>query len=124
MASPRTHRNPTCIKEDKLAGSVLTKSCNTPLPFPAIFLAQTPALAQTSTPAQVFILALPGMYTNIDLERANKVALALFIKGQKYNKANFAPWNGAFKARNPDLYYGSSYIECYYSVNSARIILT
>lgn len=54
------------------------------------------------------------MYTNVNLQRINKLILELFIKSQKYAKANFALRDKVLKAWNLDLYYDSSHIEYYY----------
>lgn len=45
-----------------------------------------------------FALGLSKLYTNVDLERAIKLALKLFIKGQKYSQVNSALQNRVFKA--------------------------
>lgn len=44
--------------------------------------------------------------------KATKLALKIFIKGQKYNQANFVSQNRAVKAQNSNLYYENLYIEC------------
>ena len=107
MAGPRTRRsprnNPPLTGEDELAGDAPeapTKGSSTPTSAPA----QVP----TSAPGPT------GMYTDVDLQRATRLALESFVKGQEHGWANSAPRNRAFKARNPDLYYGSSHMECYY----------
>lgn len=116
MTKLRTCRNSALIRKDELAKDILTKGNKTFPLFPAISQAQIPIFAQASTFAKVFapIPSPPNIYTNVDLQRTTKLALKFFIKGQKYGKVNFAPWDKALKAQNLDLYYGSSYIECYY----------
>ena len=56
------------------------------------------------------------MCTDVDLQRATRLALESFVKGQEHGQlqANSAPRDRPLKARNPDLYYGSSHIERYY----------
>ena len=113
MAGPRTRRN---------AGGAPTDDSGTPEPTPAVSHAPTPAPAQTPVPAQApaptpapaSVPGPPGRYTDEDLQRATKLALELFVKGQKHGQANSALRDGALKARNPDLYYGSLHMECYY----------
>lgn len=108
--------NPTPVGEDELAKDVFIKDNNTLILSPTIFWAQTSALIQVPAPSQnsALILGPLGMFTNVDLQRATKLALKLFVNGQEYGKANSASWDRAFKARNSDLYYDSSNIECYY----------
>ena len=91
MAGPRTRRN---------AGGAPTDDSGTPVPTPAVSRAPTPAPASVPGP--------PGRYTDEDLQRATKLALELFVKGQEHGQANSAPRDKALKARNSDLYYGSS----------------
>lgn len=54
------------------------------------------------------------MYTNVDLQKASRSALELFIKGQEHGKANFVPEDNTFNAQNLNLYYASYHIEFYY----------
>lgn len=80
--------------------------------------------AQTATPpwASIFTqnltstptLGSADIDTNIDLQKAIKLTLELFIKDLEYDKANFIPRNGVFKAQNLNLYYESLHIEYYY----------
>lgn len=108
--------NPTLVREDEFIKINSTKNSNTSIFFLAISSIQTlaptqsPALAQFSAPVQAFASApgLLGMYINIDLQRVIKLVLKLFIKGPEHNKASFTFLNQAFKALNPNLYYGSS----------------
>ena len=81
IAGPRTRhspcRNPSSGGEDELARGLpeaLTKSSNTPTPSPHISRAQTlaDAPAPTSAPPR-------GMYTDVDLQKATKLAPELFI---------------------------------------------
>lgn len=110
IASLYICRSPAVVGEDKLAGSISTKDNNTLIPSLATSraLITAPAKAHSPTPDP------QGIYTNIDLQRATKLALKFFLKGQEYGKANFASRNRALKAQNPSLYNGSSHIECYY----------
>ena len=88
MAGPYTrhnlYRNSPPGGKDELAGSppgAPTKDSNTPTPSPAVFWAQTPTFTPTFTPA----LALPGgRYTNMDLQRATKLALESFVQDQAH----------------------------------------
>lgn len=106
MAGLRTCRNSAPVGKNELIGRVFTEGSNIFTPTPAIFCALTPAFAPTLGP--------PGMYTDMNLQKAIRLALKLFVKGQKHGQANFAPQDRFFKARNPDLYYRSLYMECYY----------
>ena len=51
-----------------------------------------------------------------NLQRAIMLALKLFVWDQEHGplQVNSAPRNKPLKARNPDLYYGQSHMECYY----------
>ena len=69
MAGPCTRRN---------AGGTPTDSSGTPEPTPAIFRAPTPAPASASGP--------PGRYTDEDLQKATKLALESFVKGQEHGQ--------------------------------------
>lgn len=77
MAGPRTRRsprnNPPLTGEDELAGDAPeapTKGSSTPTSAPA----QVP----TSVPGPT------GMYTDVDLQRATRLALESFVKGQEH----------------------------------------
>ena len=121
VAGPRTRRsrrlNHPPSGEDELAGAP-TKS--TPTPSPVVSRTQTPAPAQNPAPAPALapVPALasgqPGMYTDVDLQRATRLALELFVKGQEHGQANPVSQDRVLKARNPDLYYKSSHMKCYY----------
>ena len=80
MVGPQACCNaPPPISKDELAGNApkaSTKGIGTPTSIPTAFQ------APTSTPAPVF--DLPGLYTNADLQKATKLALKLFIKGQEH----------------------------------------
>ena len=115
MAGPRTRRNPPLGGKDELAGAPTEGNStpavsHTPTPAPAQALALTPAPAPASVPGPL------GRYTDEDLQRATKLALELFVKGQEHGQlqASTAPRNCPLKARNPDLYYKSLHIKCYY----------
>ena len=94
MAGPRTRRNPPLGGKDELAGAP-TKGNSTP----AVSCAPTPAPAQgpapTPAPASVPASAQgpPRRYMDEDLQRATKLALELFVKGQEHGQlqANSAP---------------------------------
>ena len=103
MAGPRTRRN---------AGGAPTDSSGTP----AVSRAPTPTPAQTPAPAPAPTPVQPGLYTDADLQRATKLALESFVKGQEHGQqlqANSAPREQPLKARFPDLYYGNSHLDCY-----------
>lgn len=65
---------------------------------------------------QALILSLPEIYINTNLQKTSKLALELFIKGQKYGKLqpSTTSYNCSFKVKNSDLYYENSHIEYYY----------
>ena len=96
MAGPRTRRN---------AGGAPTDDSGTPVPTPAV--SRTPAPASVPGP--------PGRYTDEDLQRATKLTLEFFVKGQEHGQlqANFAPRKQPLKARFLDLYYGNSHLDWY-----------
>ena len=102
MANLRTCRNSAPVGKNKLAGSVSTEGSNTSTPSPAISRAQIPTPAQ----ARASTHGLPGMYTDVDLQKTTSFALELFIKSQE--------WDKALKTRNPYLYYGSFHMKCHY----------
>ena len=108
MAGPRIRRN---------AGGAPTNDSGTPASTPA--LAQTPVSTETPAPTQAFALASvpgpPGRYTDEDLQRATKLALESFVKGQEHGQlqASSAPCKQPLKARFPNLYYGNSHLDCY-----------
>lgn len=93
MVEPHIYRNLPPTSKDELARDtlgVLIKGSGTSNLTSAVFyaftlalaLAQAPALTQTPAPA----LGLPSMYTNIDLQRATKLALELFFKGWEHSQ--------------------------------------
>ena len=99
MAGPHTCRN---------AGGAPTNDSSTPVPIPALFHAPTIAPAQTlapteasaptqapiptsasaptPAPAPAFVPGPPGRYMNKRLQKTTKLALELFLKGQKHSK--------------------------------------
>ena len=87
-----------------------TDDSGTPKPIPAISRAPTPAFALASVPGPL------KRSTNKDMQRATKLALELFVKSQEDGQfqASTAPCNHFLKACNPDFYYKSLHIECYY----------
>ena len=76
----------------------------------------TPAVSRTliPAPAPASVRGPPRKYTDKNLQKTIKLALESFVKSQKYGQANSAPWDKVLKARNPDFYYRSLHIECYY----------
>ena len=112
MAGPRTRCNPPLGDKDELAGA-LTEGNSTSLPSPVVSQAQTPAPTQAPAPTPA-----PGpleRYTDKDLQRATKLALESFVKGQEHGQlqANSALREQPLKARFLDLYYGNSHLNCY-----------
>ena len=110
MAGPRTWRNAPPAGNDELAGRAPSKGSGIPTPTPAASRAPIPA------PASASALGPPGKYTDEDLQRATKLVLELFLLGQEHGQlqANSAPRDKPLKARNSDLYYRHSHMECYY----------
>lgn len=107
--SPRS--NPLPTGKDKLAGGAPgapNKGSGTSTPTFATSRVPTPAPAPASASGP------PGLYTDVNLQKATKLVLKSFVKGQQYGQVNSAPRERALKVRNPDLYYRSSHIECYY----------
>ena len=90
-------------------GKAPTNDSGTSVPTPAVSCAPTP----TSTPT--FVPGSPGRYTNEDLQRATKLALKSFVKGQEYGQlqTSFTPCKQPLKTRFPNLYYGNSHLDCY-----------
>lgn len=87
MIKPRSCRNsqnnPSLNGNNKLARSAtgaLIEDSGTPIFIPATSWAYSPTLA----------LVAPDLYTNTDLQRATKLALESFVKGQEYGQANSA----------------------------------
>ena len=114
MAGPRTCHSPRCnplpSSKDKFAGGppgAPTKGSNTPTPSPPVSRAQTPADAPAPTPAPP-----SGTYTDVDLQRATKLALESFVQGQAHAQGS-EPREKPLKARFPDLYWGNSHQDCY-----------
>ena len=83
MAGLRTRRNLLLSGKNKLAGAP-TKGNSTPSPSPVVSQAQTPAPAQAPAPTPA--PGPPGRYTDEDLQRATKLALKLFVKGQEHGQ--------------------------------------
>ena len=100
MAKSRTRRN---------AGGAPTNDGDTPVPTPAV--SRTPTLA----PAPASVPGPLGRYTDEDLQRAIKLALESFVKGQEHGQlqANSAPREQPLKARFSNLYYENSHLDCY-----------
>ena len=81
-------------------------------------LVSTSTVSCILTPALVFasISGPPGKYTDKDLQRATKLALELFVKGQEHGQlqTNSAFCKQPLKAWFSNLYYGNSYLDCYH----------
>ena len=77
MAESHTRRN---------AGKAPTNDSNTPVPILVVscILTPVPAQALTFTSAPAFIPGLPGRYTDENLQKATKLALKSFVKGQEH----------------------------------------
>ena len=105
MAKPHIRHNASGAPTDDSDTSKFT---------PAVSCAPTSAPSQASTPASTSVLGPLGRYTDENLQKAIKLTLKLFVKGQEHSQANFATWDRAVKAQNSDLYYRSSYMKCYY----------
>ena len=99
MAGPGICRNPLRGNKDELAGGVPTDVSGTLVPTPAVSQASTLASASAPGPSE--------RYTDEDLQRAIKLALELFVKGQEHGQlqANSTPCEQPLKAWFPDLYY-------------------
>ena len=106
--SPR--RNSPSGGKDEFARGLLrvpNKGSNTPIPSPPVSRAQTPADALAPTPAP-----LRGTYTNMNLQRATKLALKSFVQGQAHAQGS-DPQEKSLKARFLNLYLGNSHQDCY-----------
>ena len=78
MAGLCTRYNPPSGDKNELASGAFTNNSGTPVPTPAVFQAPTPAPA--SAPG------LPERYTDKNLQKATKLALKLFVKGQEHGQ--------------------------------------
>ena len=82
MIGPRAHHNLFLpVGKDELtrnAPGAPTKSSSISILLPAVFCVPTLAPAQAPAPG------LPNLYIDEDLQRATKLALELFVKGQEY----------------------------------------
>lgn len=115
MAKLWTRCNSTFVSKDKLIRDILeahTRNNGIFTLISIVFCAFTLALAQT--PA--LIPGLSSMYPNLNLQKATKLVLELFVKSQEYKqlRASTGSCNCSFKALNRNLYYKSLNIECYY----------
>ena len=121
MTGPPTRQSPCrnllSAGEDKIAGAALgapTNDSGTP--------SHTPAVSRVPTPAPAPPLALAKLvakYTDADLQRATKLAPESFVQGQQQAQSQMAPLalkpqERPLKARFLDLYYGNSYMDCYW----------
>ena len=115
MAGLRTRRNPLFGSKNELARA-LTNGNSTSAIFYAPISTPTQALAPTFASAAVSISGLSSRYTDKDLQRATKLTLKLFVKGQEHGQlqASSALRNCPLKAQNPDFYYRSLHMEYYY----------
>lgn len=121
MVGPQARHNALPpVGKDELAGGAPwapTKSNSTPISIPAASWAPTPTPTQTPAPTQAFAQAPgpPGLYMDADLQKATKLALDLFVKGQEHGQlqANTAPQERPLKARFSNLYYGNLHLNCY-----------
>ena len=99
MAGPRTRRILPPIGKNKPAGEALTEGSSTPTLIFVVFCSLIPALAQASAPAQAFapvqtpVPGPPGLYTDADLQKATKLTLESFLRGQEHGQlqANTTP---------------------------------
>ena len=109
MAGPRTRqsprRNPSPAGEDELAGGAPTDGSVTSAPTPAISRAPIPAPAPAPAPPG-------GTYTDVDLQKATKLALNSVVQSQAHAPAT-KPQEKSLKARFPDLYWDNSHQDCY-----------
>lgn len=81
MAGLKICRNLVSISKDEFAEKTSTKGSSTLTSISAVSHTQTPAPAQTLTPN----LSPPGLYTNMNLQTATKLAFQLFVKSQEKN---------------------------------------
>ena len=83
MTGSHTRCNPSTGSKDELVSGAPIDNSGTPKPTPTVFYPLTLAPASASDP--------PGRYTNKDLQKATKLALKLFVKGQEHGQlwANF-----------------------------------
>ena len=90
MAGLYTRCNFSLGGKDKLAKAFIKRNST-----PAVFRAPTPVPAQAPAPtlAPTSASGPPGRYTDEDLQRATKLALELFVKGQEHGQpqANSTP---------------------------------
>lgn len=93
MASKHTCCNFALVVEDKLAKDISTKGNNSLTP--SQIQTPIPNQAHTLAPALTSIPGLPGMYINLNLQKAKKIALKLFVKMQKHCKENSGLYNRA-----------------------------
>ena len=111
MAGPQARRNASPpAGKDELAGDVPgvpIKGSGTHTLTLAAFRA--PTLAPAPVPGPL------GRYTDENLQRATKLALDSFVRGQEHGQiqANTAPRERPLKAWFPDLYYRNSHLDCY-----------
>ena len=110
MAGPGTHRssrhNLPPSGEDELAGGLpgaSTEGSNILTPSPPVSWAQT--LVDTPAPT---LVPLRGTYTDVNLQRAIKLALESFVQGQAHTQGS-EPREKPLKACFPDLYWGNSH---------------
>ena len=106
------------------SGGTFIDNSNIPNLTSAVFCITTSALVQIPIPAQAPVFTLtftsalgpPRRYTNKNLQKAIKLALKIFAKGQKYDQlqTNSARFKQSLKVGFHDLYYRNSHLDCYY----------
>ena len=79
-------------------------------------MSRVSTLAPAPSPA---LTKLVAKYTDADLQKATKLALELSVQGQQQAQSQMAPpplepQERLLKAQFPDLYYGTSHIDCYW----------
>lgn len=93
MAGPRTCFKLFLIGKDKLTERDFIKGNSIFTSILAISYAQIPASVSTFASA----LDLPGLYIDINLQKAIKLTLKLFVKGKKHDQADSIFRNRALK---------------------------
>ena len=87
MAELRTCRNAGRAPTNDSNTSVLTPAVSrAPIPAPAQTPVPTEALAPTQAPASASVPGSPGRYIDKDLQKATKLALESFVKGQEHDQ--------------------------------------
>ena len=120
MAGPCTRCNAGGASSNGSDTSVSTPGASytptfVPAQIPVPTEASAPTQVLTPTPALASALGPPGRYTDKNLQRATKLALELFVKGQKFGQlqANSTSRKQPLKVRFLDLYYRNSHLDSY-----------